>query len=70
MIVAAGLVAVALGFLGFQPNVEKWIGSSYNSISTAVRNVLVPTSAAAHTGPASTVGPDDSSASPKLEGAF
>jgi general secretion pathway protein A len=68
MIVAAGLVAVALGFWGSQPNVEKWIGSSYNSISTAVRNLLVPTSAPVSAAPAPSVSPDDSSTSPKPEG--
>jgi type II secretory pathway predicted ATPase ExeA len=67
MIVAAGLVAVALGFWGFQPSVEKWIGASYNSISTAVRNFLVPTSAPVSAAPAPSVSPDNSSTSPKPE---
>ena len=66
-IVAAGLVAVALGFLGVQPNVEKWIGSSYISISTAVRNFLVPTSAPVSAAPARSVSLDNSSTSPKPE---
>jgi general secretion pathway protein A len=68
MFVAAGLVAVALGFLGFQPNVEKWIGSSYNSISASVRNFLVPTSAPVSAAPAPSVSPDTSSTSPMPEG--
>jgi general secretion pathway protein A len=67
MILAAGLVAVALGFWGFQPNVEKWIGSSYNSISTAVRNFLVPTSAPVSAAPAPSVSFDNSSTSPKQD---
>ena len=68
IIVAASLVAVALGFWGFQPNVEKWVGSSYNSISTAVRNFLVPTSAPVSAAPAPSVSPDNSSTSPKPKG--
>jgi general secretion pathway protein A len=68
MIVAASLLAVAIGFLGFQPNVEKWIGSSYNSISAAVRNLLVPSSAPVSAAPAPSVSPDNSTTSPKLEG--
>jgi general secretion pathway protein A len=67
MIVAAGLVAVALGFLGFQPNVEKWIGSSYNSISSAVRNFLVPTSAPVSAAPAPSLSLDNSSTGPKQD---
>src|SRR5579864_3315139 len=62
------LVLIALGWLGLQLNVEKWIGSSANSISIAVRSFLVPTSAAVSPDPASTVAPDNSSTSPKLEG--
>jgi hypothetical protein len=62
------LVLIALGWLGLQLNVEKWIGSSANSISIAVRSFLVPTSSSVSPGPASTVGSDNSSTSPKLEG--
>jgi type II secretory pathway predicted ATPase ExeA len=60
------LVFFALCWFGFQPNVEKWIGSSYNAISAAVRNFLIPVPAPdSHS---STIGPDNSSTSPKLEG--
>jgi hypothetical protein len=68
MIVAAGLVAVAIGFWGFQPRVEKWIGASYNSISTGVRNFLAPTSAPVSAAPAPSVSPDNSSTGPKPDG--
>ena len=61
------LVLIALGWFGLQPNVEKWIGSSANAISIAVRSFLVPTSAAVSPDPASTVAPDNSSTSPKPE---
>ena len=67
MIVAAGLVAVALGFWGFQPNVEKWVGASYNSFSTAVRSFFVPTSAPVSAASAPSVSPNNSSTSPKPE---
>ena len=62
------LVLIALGWFGLQPNVEKWIGSSANAISTAVRSFLVPTSTAVPPDPASTAVPDNSSTSPKPEG--
>jgi general secretion pathway protein A len=62
------LVLIALGWLGLQPNVEKWIGSSANVISIAVRSFLVPASASVSPSPESTVGPDYSSTSPILEG--
>ncbi|MGA7794152.1 MAG: AAA family ATPase [Candidatus Acidiferrales bacterium] len=62
------LVLIALGWFGLQPNVEKWIGSSANAISTAARSFLVPTSTAVHTDPATTAVPDNSSTSPKPEG--
>ena len=62
------LVFLAMFWFGFQPNVEKWIGSTYNSVSAAVRNFLVPTYAPVSPGPASTVSPDNSSTSPKPEG--
>jgi hypothetical protein len=62
------LVLIALGWIGLQPNVEKWIGSSANAISTAVRSFLVPTSAAVSPDPASTVAPDNSPTTPKPEG--
>jgi general secretion pathway protein A len=62
------LVLIALGWFGLQPNVEKWMGSSANAISTAVRSFLVPTSAAVSPDPVSTVAPDNSPASPKPEG--
>jgi general secretion pathway protein A len=62
------VLLIALGWIGLQPNVEKWIGSSANAISIAVRSFLVPTSAAVHTDPATTAVPDNSSTSPKLEG--
>jgi hypothetical protein len=62
------LVLIALGWLGLQPNVEKWIGSSANAISIAVRSFLVPTSTSVSPGTGSTVGSDNASASPKIEG--
>jgi type II secretory pathway predicted ATPase ExeA len=62
------LLLIALGWFGLQPNVEKWIGSSANAISTAVRSFLVPTSAASQTDPATTAVPDNSSTRPKPEG--
>jgi type II secretory pathway predicted ATPase ExeA len=65
---AACFLLVALGWLGLQPNVEKWIESSAHSISIAVRSFIVPTSAAGHTDPATTAVPDNSSTSPKLDG--
>ena len=67
-IVGLFLALFALGWFGLQPNVEKWIGSSFNAISAAVRSFLVPTSAAVSPDPASTVAPDNSSTSPKPEG--
>jgi type II secretory pathway predicted ATPase ExeA len=68
MIIAAGLVALTLGFWGVQPSVEKWIGSSYNSISTAVRNFLVPTSGPVSAARAPSVSPDNSQTNSKQEG--
>jgi len=64
---AACFLLIALGWFGLQPNVEKWIGSSANAISIAVRSFLVPTSAAVSPGPASTVAPDNSSTRPNPE---
>jgi general secretion pathway protein A len=62
------IVGFALGWFALQPNVEKWIGSSANAISIAVRSFLVPASTSVSPGPESTVGPINSSTSPKLEG--
>jgi hypothetical protein len=62
------LVLIVLGWFGLQPNIEKWIGSSANAISIAVRSFLVPTSTAVHTDPATTAVPGNSSTSPKPEG--
>ncbi len=61
------LLLIALGWFGLQPNVEKWIGSSFDSISVGVRSFLVPSSAAVSPDPASTVAPDNSSTRPKPE---
>ena len=61
------LVLIVLGWFGLQPNIEKWIGSSANDISTAVRSFLAPTSAAVSPDPASTIAPDNSSTRPKPE---
>jgi type II secretory pathway predicted ATPase ExeA len=58
---------IALGWFGLQPNVEKWKGSSFDSISVGVRSFLVPSSAAASPDPASTVAPDNSSTRSKPE---
>jgi hypothetical protein len=62
------LLFFGLGWLGFQPNVEKWIGSSVDSISATVRNFLVPTSTPVSRDPASPVDPDRSSTGPKPQG--
>jgi len=62
------LLLIVLGWFGLQPNVEKWIGSSANSISIAVRSFLVPTSAEVRTDPRSTAAPNKSLNSPKPEG--
>jgi type II secretory pathway predicted ATPase ExeA len=64
---AACMLLLALGWFGFQPNVEKLIGSSFDSISVAVSSFLVPSSAAVSPDPASTVAPDNSSTRPKPE---
>jgi type II secretory pathway predicted ATPase ExeA len=66
-IVGLFLAVFALCWFGFQPNVQKWIGSSANAISTAVRSFLAPTSAAVSPDPRSTVAPDNSSISLKPE---
>jgi type II secretory pathway predicted ATPase ExeA len=50
-------VLLSLGWVGLQPKVETWIGSSYNSIWVAVRSFLVPTPAPSSLAPALTVGP-------------
>jgi general secretion pathway protein A len=60
-------VFIALSWFGLQPNVQKWIGSSINAISAAVSSFAVPTSSRVPPDPASTVGPDNSSTSPKQE---
>jgi type II secretory pathway predicted ATPase ExeA len=66
--VAACLLVLALGWFALKPNVEKWVGSSFDSISAAVAGFLVPTSAHALPDSASTVGPENSPTSPKPEG--
>ncbi len=66
--VAASLMLAALCWFGFQPNVEKWIGSSFNGVSAAVRGFFVPPSAQVSPDPASTASPDDSSTSSAPEG--
>jgi hypothetical protein len=55
------LLLIALVWFALQPKVEKWIGSSANAISTAVRSFLAPTSASV----SPTVGPNNSSTSQK-----
>jgi hypothetical protein len=62
------LLLFALGWFGFQPDVEKWIGSSYNLISEAVRGFLVPTSEPPPSDSALPVGPAKLSTNPKPEG--
>jgi general secretion pathway protein A len=61
------LIFIALCWIGFQLNVQTWIGSKYNFISAAVSSYLVPTSAPVSQDPASTVAPNDSATSPKPE---
>jgi type II secretory pathway predicted ATPase ExeA len=56
------LVLLSLCWLGFQPNVEKWAGNSYSTMSAAVRSFLHPTTAPQ---PASAIGTASSSAKPK-----
>ena len=34
--------AFALGWIGFQPRAQRWIGSSYNAITDAVRSFIAP----------------------------
>jgi type II secretory pathway predicted ATPase ExeA len=63
--VAVCMLFLALGWFGLQPNVENWIGSSYNSISAAVRNFLVPASAPVSADSISTAGADKQSTDPK-----
>lgn len=66
-VLAVCLLFLALGWLGLQPNVEEWIGSSYISISAAARSFLVPTSAPVSPDSASTVGPAKLSTNTKSE---
>ncbi|MGD0908158.1 MAG: AAA family ATPase [Candidatus Acidiferrales bacterium] len=63
----ACLLFLALCWFAFQPNVQKWMEASYNSISAVVRDFLVPVPAHVSPSRGSTVGPDNSSTSPKLE---
>jgi len=63
--VAVCMLFLALGWFGLQPNVENWIGSSYNSISAAVRNFIVPASAPPSADSISTAGADKQSTGPK-----
>ena len=65
--VAACLLFLALCWFGFQPSVQKWMGTSYNAISAGVRSFLVPVPAPASPNHGSTTGLDNSSVSPKLE---
>jgi len=58
---------LGLCWLGFQPNVEKRVVSTYNSISAAVMNFLVPGSAPSPS-PDSSAGPGASPTSQKAEG--
>jgi type II secretory pathway predicted ATPase ExeA len=64
------LVLFALCWFGFQPGVQKWIGSSFNAISATVRSFLVPTSGPVSPRTASPVGPENSSTGPKPEGPY
>jgi general secretion pathway protein A len=60
------LVGFVLGLLGLQPNVERRVESSYNSISAAIKKILVPTSGRVSTNSASSIDSNISSTSPKL----
>jgi type II secretory pathway predicted ATPase ExeA len=59
-------VLLALGWFGIQPSVQNWIRSSYSAVSATVKSYLVPSSAPASPGPASTAGPDNSLSNPEL----
>jgi len=67
-IVAVCILGFVLGAIGLQTNVEKWIGSSLNSISAGMRSFLIPAPRPASFDPAPTVVPDHSSTGPKTEG--
>jgi len=53
---ASCLVLSAFGLFGLQPNIMKWISSSCDSVASAVRSALVPTSAPVPPDSASTPG--------------
>jgi type II secretory pathway predicted ATPase ExeA len=61
-------LVLAIGWVGLQPDVEKWVASTYNSVSAAVRSFLVPTSASVSPGPVSTLAPDKPLTGSKPEG--
>ncbi|HEY2645769.1 MAG TPA: AAA family ATPase [Candidatus Acidoferrales bacterium] len=67
-VVAVCILGIVLGTIGLQPNVEKWIGASLSSVSTGVKNFLVPAPDADSTNPSPTVAPDPSLPSPKVQG--
>ena len=56
------LAAILLGWIGVQPAVGKWMGSTAHAMSSAVHNYLGPSSAAGQGG-APTAAPEDSPAS-------
>ncbi len=68
LIVAVCIFGFVLGAIGLQPNVEKWIGSSFSSISAGIRSFLVPAPRPALSEQAPNVLPDHSSTGPKMEG--
>jgi general secretion pathway protein A len=57
----------ALGWIGLQSDVQRWMGSSYNAISTSVRSFLAPTNAQSAPNPRSTDGPENTSTTRKSE---
>ncbi len=58
----------ALGWIGLQSNVQRWMESSYTAISTTVGSFLAPTNAQSAPNPGSAISPESSSTTPQPEG--
>lgn len=52
------LAGIALGWVSIQPDIEKWIGSSVNAISSALKSHLIPAATDVHAEPAVSATPD------------
>lgn len=63
------LLGFALGLFGFQPNVQKRVQATYDSVSTTIRRLLVPTQRRVSSDAVPNVVPDNSLSSPNLGGA-